>query len=234
MHRLAAMFDLGFLDRPKTQGNARLRSAHTIYSLGRKGAEFLAKNREEREGFMRRVREITKSLPLIAHASMISQFRVCLMLALKKRPDIKLTRWIQGNDLKVALTARGRSTSLVPDAFFTLDDGHGAVNCFFEADRGNMSTTIFVKKLKIYWSWKDDQRVKDALHITRFRVLTITSTEGRAESLRVAGKQGDPRGAGSLMFLFAPETQYSIGKPDAILGTMWKSPKDDAPHSIIE
>ena len=44
LRRLAAMFDLGFLDRPKTQGNARLRSAHTVYSLDRKSAEFLAKD----------------------------------------------------------------------------------------------------------------------------------------------------------------------------------------------
>ncbi|MHB8660946.1 MAG: replication-relaxation family protein [Minisyncoccota bacterium] len=233
LRRLAAMFDLGFLDRPKTQGNARLRSAHIVYSLGQRGAEVLAKDAEGREGILRRIREVKHTSPLIAHASMISQFRVCLTLALKNRPDVKLTRWTQGNDLK-ALLRRGENPELVPDAFFTLDDGNGAVNCFLEADRGTMTTERFVRKLRIYWAWKDDQKIKDALRITRFRVLTITPSEGRSESLRRAGKEASRSGQGSPMYLFAPETGYSVATPDEILKAVWKSPKDDALHSIIE
>ncbi len=233
MHRLAAMFDLGFLDRPKTQGNARLRSSHTVYSLGRKGAEFLAKDAQEREGILRRIREITKSLPLIAHASMISQFRVCLTLALKGT-DTKLIRWLQGNDLKVALSARGKNPELVPDAFFTLEDKGDLLHFFLEADRATMPESRFVSKLQIYWKWWSEKRCEAALGITRFRVLTITPHETRSDNLCRAAKAADPRKQGSAMYLFLLETRYNIAKPNGLLEAAWKSPKDDTRRSIIE
>jgi len=233
-NRLSLLYQHRYLDRPEVQKAARLSSSHIVYSLDRKGAEVLAKDAQEREGMLRRIREVRHTSPLIAHASMISQFRVCLTLAVKKRPDVKLTRWTQGNDLKVALSARGAHPNLWPDAFFTLDDGKGAVNCFLEADRDTMSPETFVKKLKTYWSWKDNQRIHDALRITRFRVLTVAPTERRSERLCRAGKEGNPSGQGSLMFLFAPETGYNIDTPDGLLTAVWKSPKDDMPHSIIE
>ncbi len=231
--RLHLMYRYGYLDRPEVQKAARLSSAHIIYSLGRKGVDVLAKDAQERETILRRIREVKHTSPIIAHAMMISQFRVCLTLAVRKQGGVKLTRWTQGNDLKAALR-RGENPELVPDAFFTLDDGNGAVNCFLEADRGTMTTERFVRKLKIYWSWKDDERIKNALHITRFRVLTVAPTERRSESLRRAGKEGDTRGQGSPMFLFAPETGYGVASPDGLLAAMWKSPKDDVPHAIIE
>ncbi|OYV26708.1 MAG: hypothetical protein B7W98_02980, partial [Parcubacteria group bacterium 20-58-5] len=136
--RLSLLYQHGYLDRPEVQKTARLVSAHIVYSLGRKGAEMLAKDAQEREGIFRRIREVKHTSPIIAHAMMISQFHVCLTLAVRKQGNIKLTRWTQGNDLKAALR-RGENPELVPDAFFTLDDGNGAVNCFLEADRGTMT-----------------------------------------------------------------------------------------------
>ncbi|MDE1925538.1 MAG: replication-relaxation family protein [Patescibacteria group bacterium] len=169
MRRLAAMFDLGFLDRPKTQGNARLRSSHTVYSLDRKGAEVLGKDAEEREGLLRRIRETKHTSPLMAHAIMISQFRVCLMLALKNRPDIKLTRWVQGNDLKSMLP---KSSELVPDAFFVLETPTRTCPCFLEADRATMGVKKFLPKLQKYWRHFRVKGFQDSLGITNFRVLT--------------------------------------------------------------
>lgn len=234
MERLSRLYHLGYLDRPEVQKAAPLASAHMVYSLDRKGANALTENAQEREGILRRVREVRHTSPIIAHAMMISQFRVCLMLALKRRPDVKLTRWTQGNDLKLALSARGRKPELIPDAFFTLDDGNGAVNFFFEADRATETTERFVRKLKVYWSWKDDERMMDVLGITRFRVLTVAHSEGRAQSLCAAAKNADPQKRGSLMYLFASESLYGVGNPDPILEAAWKTPKDDLPHAAIE
>ena len=234
MRRLSALYQHGYLDRPEVQKAARLSSAHMVYSLGRKAAEVLSKDRPERDTILRRVREVKHTSPIIAHAMMISQFHVCLTLALKKRPVVKLTRWTQGNDLKLVLSARGRKPELVPDAFFTLDDGNGAVNFFLEADRATETTERFVRKLKIYWSWKDDAKTMDALGITRFRVLTVAHSEGRAESLCAAAKNADPQKRGSLMFLFASESLYGVGNPDPILEAAWKTPKDDLLHAAIE
>lgn len=231
--RLVSLFQHGYLDRPQSQTSARLLSSHMVYSLGRKGAELLSKDAEEREGIYRRVREAERTLPLMAHALMISEFRVCLTLAAKEH-GAKIIRWSQGYDLKEMLrAAHGKNPSLVPDGFFTLEDKGEVINFFLEADRGTMPTERFVNKLKTYWSWRSDEKLKNKLRITHFRVLTITPSEGRNDSLRNAGKGGDPRGDGSLMFLFAPETRYNITTLK-ILQAIWKSPKDDTPRSILE
>jgi hypothetical protein len=233
LRRLAAMYDLGFLDRPKTQGHARLRSSHTVYALDKKGAEVLGKDAGEREGILRRIRETKHTSALISHSLMISQFRVCLTLALKST-DTKLVKWLQGNDLKKALSARGQHPELVPDAFFTLEDKGDLLHFFLEADRGTMSQARFVSKLKVYWKWWSEKRCEESLGMTRFRVLTITPNNARSENLRKVSKEADERKQGSLMFLFAPEALYSVTLPQPILEKVWRSPKDDIERSIIE
>ena len=234
MERLSRLYHHGYLDRPVSQSSARLTSAHMVYSLGRKGAEQLSKDAEERKGIYRRLRETEQTLPLMAHALMISQFRVCLTLAAKTH-GTKITRFTQGYDLKEMLRdVHGENPSLVPDAFFTLEEKGDVINFFLEADRGTMKTERFVEKLKTYWSWRSDERLKKKLRLVRFRILTIAPSERRSDSLRNAGKGGDPRGDGSLMFLFASETRYNTSTPKAVLQAIWKSPKDDSPHSILE
>ncbi|MDO8663435.1 MAG: replication-relaxation family protein [Candidatus Wildermuthbacteria bacterium] len=232
--RLISLFQHGYLDRPKSQTSAKLSSAHMVYTLGRKGAELLSKDAKEREGIYRRLRENERTLPLIAHSLMISQFRICLTLAAEKS-GVKILRWLQGQDLKELLrTVHGDHPSVVHDAFFTILHDGQEINLFLEADRGNMQTGIFVKKLKWYWSWRSDNRLKEKLRLSRFRVLTITPSERRSDSLRNAGKSGDEAGTGSLMFLFTPETEYSLATAKKILEPVWKSPKDETPHSILE
>ena len=126
------------------------------------------------------------------------------------------------------------SYSLVPDAFFTLEDKDDVINFFLEADRGTMTAERFVNKLKTYWSWRSDERLKKKLRLARFRVLTVAPSERRSDSLRNAGKGGDPRGEGSLMFLFTSETRFSLSEPEKVLKQIWKSPKDETPHTILE
>ena len=233
LRRLTSLFQHGYLDRPESQTSAKLSSSHMVYALGRKGAELLSKDATEREGMYRRISESERTLPLIAHALMISQFRICLTLAAEKS-GVKILRWSQGQDLKELLRrASGENPALVPDAFFTILHDGQEINFFLEADRGTMDTTRFVNKLKIYWSWRANSRLKERLRLSRFRILTITPSNGRSDSLRNAGKSGDGTETGSVMFLFASETAYSLSEPK-ILEPIWKSPKDDTPHTISE
>ncbi len=233
LRRLSALFELGFLDRPKHQASARLVSSHFVYSLGREGAKTLTGNAGERETMFRRLNESERTLPLIAHSLMISQFRVCLTLALKKYPHIKLTRWIQGNDLKQALRRSGEHPALVADAFFVLETETQSYPCFLEADRATMTEERFTNKLRMYWKQSREEGFNKSLGIPKFRVLTITPNSRRAENLRQAGKKADDKGTGSGMYLFLSETDYSVDKPEAILESAWKSPKNDDPCSVV-
>lgn len=234
LRRLASLYHHGYVERPQGQTAARLTSPHMVYSLARKGAEVVYGDTEERGGVLRRVREIENSFPLIAHSLMISQFRVCLMLALKGRDDVKLTTWLQGNDLRQALSARGANPELVPDAYFVLVGKEWTHPFFLEADRATMTVERFVSKLRVYWRWFRTERLRETLGRTHFRVLTITPGEGRAENLRLAAKDADTSRTGTPMFLFAPETRYNTTTPEALFGEMWKCPKDDTPRSILK
>jgi len=60
--RLTALYQHGYLDRPQSQTSVRLLSSHMVYALGRKGAELLSKDAEEREGIYRRLRENKKTI----------------------------------------------------------------------------------------------------------------------------------------------------------------------------
>lgn len=233
LRRLSSLFEHGYLDRPTRQAVAKLGSSHLVYSLGRKGADTLIANAEEREGIYRRLKENEQTLPLIAHSLMISQFRVCLQLALRKYPDIKLVRWSQGYDLKRVLSRGGENPSLVPDAFFLLDTPDHKYPCFLEADRATMTQERFLSKLKLYWRYNREKRFVESLGISNFRVLTITPNEGRTENLCRTAKEADDRHEGSLLYLFLSETRYNTDKPNCLLEAAWQSPKNDELQAIV-
>ena len=234
LRRLAAMYDLGYLDRPKVQSRSKLPSSHIVYSLGKQGVETIFGDAGQYQAVLRRLREIERSLPLIAHALMISQFKVCLTLATRKRNDLKLERWLQGYDLKYSLKGRyGENPELVPDAFFVLGHDGYEYPVFLEVDRGTMTEERFVNKLKLYWRWWREERIKDSLGFTHFRVITVTPNETRSENLRIASKEANTDKKGSNMFLFTPDRNYSIEKPEAIFEPIWKSPKDDLAKTIL-
>jgi hypothetical protein len=194
--------------------------------------DVLSENVAEREGIFRRIRETEHTSALIGHTLMIAQFRICLTLALKNKPEVKLTRWVQGNDLKVLLQKRGGNPPLVADAFFVLESGEWKYPCFLEADRATMPEERFVSKLRMYWRHNREKRFQDSIGITHFRVLTITPNETRAKNLCLAAKEADDDRKGSPMYLFLSEKQYSLAKPEAILQSVWASPKGE--HGILE
>ncbi len=228
--RLATLFHMGFLDRPVQQKSFAKQGMSLIYGLGEKGKEFFVEDFDAPE---RKQREVT--FPYLQHAMMISHFHSAFVLALRKHePKEEITRWIQGQDLKEALSREGEKTDLVPDAYFRTEDEKGTLNFFVEADQGTMTRQRFLEKMKIYWHWWRIGYCKQTLDVERFRVLTITPTEERKESLRRITKKADTRQDGSLMFEFLSETQYSTKKPDAVLEPVWMSPKDEVRRKLLE
>ncbi len=222
--RLAALYHLGYIERPKAQ-KLLPPGSFIIYSLGRKGAELL--HREESVG--KRHREV--SFPHLSHALMISRFRSILSLALKGG-DKKIEKWMQGRELYDTLSKREK-TDLVPDAFFTVESKEYKWPFFLEADMGTMTRTKMLEKYRTYWRWWRERRHEHTLGIQRFRVLTIAPSETRTENLVKAAKEADDRRTGSDMFLFLSETAYSLKEPEEILKSVWLSAKGGR-HGILE
>jgi len=227
--RLASLFHMGYLDRPVQQKAFAKQGMSLIYGLGEKGKEFFMGEFDPKE---RKPREVT--FPYLQHAMMISRFHSAFVLALQKHePKEELVRWIQGAELKQAIKREGRTTDLVPDAFFEVRGSKGTLYFFLEADQGTMTRERVLEKMKTYWKWWQTEFVKPTLDTDRFRVLTIAPSEARAENLRRITKKADYRQQGSNMFLFLSETAYSTKKPEGILEPVWLSPKDDIKKVLL-
>ncbi len=231
-HRLTLLYQLGYVDRPEGQKAFSLPYDHIIYSLGKEGARLAFPDERDRKLWARLNARI--SSPNLKHSLMISQFRTVLTLATLSHGE-KITRWHQGYDLKDMLTqGRRLPPAIVPDGFFTIETVAGRWHFFLEADRSTMSHHRFVAKVRAYWDWWRDKTYNESLDITKFRVLTITETEGRKENLCAASREADARREGSNMFLFACEKDYSLQNPAAVLQAIWASPKSEDKHLLLE
>lgn len=180
--RLQRLFHHGYLDRVGSNPNAPL-----VYAVGRRGADVLdvapAKDVGDR---------------YVAHRLMISSFRIALTLAARER-GIDLTWQNTIGDAPVR-----------PDAFFRLrfpelPDGRNRASFCLEADRSTMTTERFVEKIEAYCRWYDAGSHTALLGIRRFRVLTVTKSEERMESLIAAVGRMGTANAVFRMFWFTSE-----------------------------
>lgn len=120
-----------------------------------------------------------------------------------------------------------------PDAFFAL---RGSTNgrlvgryYFVEADRATMDSGRMLRKFRDYFLlWKFGLHT-DYRGISRFRVLTVTSTRARAANLCEVARGADDHGTGSRLFLFASEQDFTLEDPKALAGAAVISPGEPGP-----
>jgi len=243
LRRLQKLFHHGFLDRPLSQiAYPLMGTQKMVYALGDKGADLLA----EKFGIDRgKIKWNEKNKEVkdrhIQHTLMISNFRICLELALKNLPGTNLLFWEKESPKELKdyvyirdLQGREIRAPIVPDGFFGIEDPKGKAYFFLEADQSTMTNARILKKMIAYWNWWKRGRHTEKFGIKAFRVLTITRTEKRKENLRGITKKADDRQRGSLMFWFTSERNYSLQKPESILEPIWQTPKDDSFHSLLE
>ncbi len=231
--RLYKLFHAGYLSRPKQQETQLLFSGSMVYGIGAKAVELLYAGAERRELLAQIHIDEKTTIPHISHTLMISQFRALVSLALEKHEQISLTRWEDAHALKQSLAPRGGKTDLVPDGFFSITTPKGRLNFFLEADRASEWKGTFLEKMKIYRQWFHAESCKEKLGIVKFQVLTITEDAKRRDILRKITKQADPKKEGSLIFLFATESEFSLAHPESLFAPVWLSPKDEEKRTLI-
>lgn len=239
--RLQKLYHAGYIDRPPRQLSYNKPLGHMVYGLGNKGADLLAESDPDFE--RKKIDWTTKNRGAgnwyINHALMISNFRTVLTLALKNHKEANLFRWWQGQKLKDYVNVDGKKIAIMPDALFTLEDAHNAMDFFLEADRSTMDTKRILYKMKRYWEWylqwdkKDGKRYNEKLDVGPFRVLILCKTEERKESLRRKAKEVDEQGTGLRMFYFVSENEISLSDPERILQSIWQTPNDEY-HALFE
>lgn len=240
LRRLKLLFHHGYLERPRAQLVHREAGGTNkiIYGLGKKGGWLLrqefgltvyAHSWSERNNIVGRI--------YLDHALFVADVLVAIELACRKRGNVQL---LYEDELAIYTERQpfrwqvqiqhGPKLGVVPDRLFALEytDQAGHVqraHFFLEADRGTMpvkrrtlSQTSFQRKMLAYAATWNQGIHERELGINRFRVLTVTTSAKRLETL-VQTCSELRRGQG--LFLFADE---SILAGD-VLSRIWQTGK---------
>ena len=201
LRRLKLLYHHGYLARPRAQIDYYHQGAsrEIVYGLGNKSASVLKPELgemfrrtpwDEENGSVKRV--------FLQHALLVSDIMVPIELACRQNGVRLLTE----QDLATAnqpfrwnVITVGKKLSGAPDRVFALEfkgaDGILRRSYFFlEADRGtmpvirkNLSQTSFYRKLVAYEATWTQSLHEKLLGFHRFRVLTVTTSAKRVESL---------------------------------------------------
>ena len=163
----------------------------------------------------------------LIHDLMIANFQACLTLALREIPETEL----EALHFK-KLNYDGKH--IVPDRLFIVGHRNEESVFAFEANF-QLRLEPFLMKMRRYWKYAVEYRgQKEDLGFEGLRVLTVAKTETKSENLRWKCKEADPDQRGSSLFLFTSESRYNIERTGAILGPIWRTPKDESWHSLLE
>jgi hypothetical protein len=243
IRRLQLLYHHGYLERPRAQLDYYHLpgSRHIVYGLGSKGGKLLKKELGSQFPLVR-WGEKNRSVGRIflEHALLVSEIMVAIERACRQTgirfiseeelsrsiaPDGKPTRFRWNTSI-----AGNRKLGIVPDCVFALEypgnDGASIRAYFFlEADRGTMpitrrtltQTSFFRKILAYEATWAQSlHHTKFGFH--RFRVLTVTKSPERVQSL-VNACADLKRGHG--LFLFAD--QSILSEPDLLFASKWQT-----------
>ena len=247
--RLQLLYHHGYLERPRAQLQYYERggSRSIAYGLGNKGGTLLKREfgiPVSPASWSEKNRAVGRIY--LEHALLVTDVMVSFEIACRNRGDVRLMYEDQ-----LALTSerqpfqwrvmvhKGRRLGVIPDRVFALEypDHTGKVqrvHFFLEADRGtmpvkrrNLSQTSFYRKLVAYEATWSRNIHQSELGIQRFRVLTVTTSAARVNSLIDACSELK---RGHRLFLFADQSILS----GDLLSSVWKTGKPGETGSLLD
>ncbi len=246
--RLQALYHHGYVERHKLSdhdpivyalGNRGADEITLHYGIDRKKIDWTSKNRETHERY-------------IHHTLMVSRFRHALTLTLRTRPGAGLTYWELSGSFKVSTKYQeermvrdreGERTAIVdvpvtviPDAYFCLQDGQDSMYFFLEADRSTMTNDRFCQKLVSYykfWQYEIYRKPENRYQLPSFRVLTLTISKERRDNLRAVARTVDDKQRGTGLFWFLCEKDYQ-DTPERLFEPLWQTARDDRMRGLLE
>lgn len=250
LRRLRALFDHGYLDRPKQQLATLLAEGprKMVYALAPKGARAL----REYGSYLNGAGDFTEKNKragsiFIEHTLAIADFMTSLELSCRAHTDVELIREpdiIASAPEKTRLAreplrwvvrapeARNELWSVVPDGLFALSFADCTAAYFLlEIDRGTIPIVrnshdhrSISRKLEIYFQgWRAHRHVEQ-LGVKQLRVLFVTESAERVRNMLSAVDQVTG-GKGSNFFLFIDRPTLAAADP---LEVEWVSGKRTA------
>jgi hypothetical protein len=246
LRRLQLLFHHGYLDRPRAQLAYFQRggSQALVYGLANKGAELLAGE----DGLPRSkvdwaAKNRTAQHLYLLHTLAVADAMVAIELACRRNTGIRL---IREEDLAAGMRQRdpfrwtvrvgAHRLGVRPDRVFGLEQDRPSGRAFFflEADRATMPVvrpkldqSSFYRKLLAYEATWTQGLHRSRFGFHRFRVLTVTSSLKRTESL-LAACRTLPRGHG--LFLFTD--RHSLAQSDP-LSHRWQTVRDGETATLL-
>lgn len=251
LRRLQLMYHHKFLERPRAQieyfhhGGSR----HVIYGLGTKGRSLLKQETgtdarslhiEENSNAPRRA--------FFEHAVLVSDIMVALELACRETERIRLIAPEQlpqpsavRQKMRWRVIVNKRELPwIIPDRVFAIETEKSPDRSpglfFLEADRGTMpivrkslSQSSFYRKLLAYEATWAQGLHQSQFGFRRFRVLTVTTSAARVNSLVKACSQLK---TGHGLFLFCDQATFQ--KHGDILTMPWKNGRQGATSCILD
>ncbi len=186
-----------------------------VYALGDKGADLLAGLGEQNRSTVSWSAKNRAIKPqFFHHTLLLSSIMIALEISCRRHNDVRVIPWLEilencpeeTRQLKYpqswrAPVASHRDLGITPDGIFglhymNLPQGKNKAYFFLEADRGTMSVTSgdfkgtsFFKKLVTYHATFARGIHTKHFGIRTFRVLTVTTTKARIDSLVAAAKK---------------------------------------------
>lgn len=244
---LRALFDHGFLDRPKAQLAAVPLSGPQamVYGLAPKGARALREYGHHLAGGGDWTEKNKRAgAVFLEHTLAVADFMTAVELWCRARPDIDLirereiiadapdeTRNAREPLRWLVWPERGRNEvwSVVPDGLFALSFADGTASYFlFEIDRGtipivrnSLDHRSIARKLATYYEgWRANRHVEQ-FGVKQMRVLIVTESAERVRNMLAAIDQ-ITGGKGSNFFLLIDKATLAAGDP---LTAEWTSGK---------
>ena len=235
LRRLQLLYHHGCLERSRAQIDYYHRggSRCLAYGLGNQGKALL---KHEDQHFESGTKNAAVGRLFLEHALMVSDVMVALELACRRNGHVRL---LTGSELVFAdateiprepfqwnVTLANRTKlGAIPDRVFALEfpdhpKDRNRVLCFLEADRGTMpverrglAKSSFLRKLLAYEATWQQGLHRKQFGFPRFRVVTVTTSPARVDSLvAVCGQLS--RGHG--LFLFT-DLATLLAHPDLFL-----------------
>jgi len=203
-----------------------------VYALATKGKEALLKVGASEEEVPWMPDWNLRGVAHLEHELMVTNFRVCLELALAGYPSAEMAGWLPDDQLKDSVTVEKPKGRVHTVTYRVGPDGYAAVrlagaheNLFLEADNNTEEHHRIDYKARAYWFyltpksayWKKFEAPESR------RVLFVTTSERRLENMMDTVTAIDEfRGRGLRQFWFTCESDFSVADPASLLAPIWR------------
>jgi len=227
-HRLKRLFDHNFIDKPSNQPRDYQAHKHVIYALGQAGADYLTEAFQIKFPKTVKWREKNhrhRGNDPFSHTLETARFMLALDrdlagegALLTHQDELIGSNYVEGRGWKTVIHSPYETleVGLNPDGIFSVTP-EGAtypLNFFLEIDRGtmpvrsnNFTRSSIFKKYKSYIDTHSSKISHDLFGFRNFRILMVTTSEARAETMRQLWRDEFPEFPHMILFTTFSHTE---------------------------